>query len=392
MMRRLILLLVMPAALWANGSRLPNQDARATARGDAFVATADSAAAVFYNPAGMTQLDGGDVILGSYVLAPKYDYDGPLGTYAAKRETFVLPHAYVARRLEGRPWAVGIGVFAPFGLATDWGTGTPLSTFASRNEIVYQTVALAVAREFSPTLSIGGAVHFNRIEVELGRDTGLAPGSELQVTGDDETVSGSVGFLWQASPGHFLGGRYSLATTADLRGELDFTPFAPTSPATGSLPFPDNLVISYAYRPDAVWNFEVSVDWTNWERLDTVTITNPVLPLDLVFDWESSLYFDLGLSYAPAGGPWTWHAGFVHSRNSVPDAVFMTSVSDDTRNFLSAGLEYLAGRFAVIGVLQHGLRTTRTVSGSPPSLGGFNADGRYTSEFWGGSLGLDWRF
>lgn len=389
---RLLLLLCLPAGLWANGTRLPNQDARATARGDAFVATANSAAAIFYNPAGLTQLDGGDVVVGSYVLAPEYNYDGALGSEQTKRETFVIPHAYVARKLEGQPWAVGVGVFAPFGLATDWGTGTPFSTFGSRSEIVFQTVALAAAREVTPTFSIGGAVHFNWIEAELNRDTGLAPGSILRFKGDDQTVSGSIGFLWEMEPGHFLGGRYSLATTPTLSGDLDFTPFAPTSPASGRLPFPDNLVLSYAYRPNEVWNFEVSLDWTNWERLNTVTIENPVLPLALVFDWDASWYVDLGLSYTPAGGPWTYHAGFVHNQNSIPDNAFMTAVSDDTRNFLSAGVEYTTGRWAVIGVLQHGLRTTRTVSGSPVSPGGINADGQYTSAFWGGSLGLEWRF
>lgn len=42
----------------ANGFRLADQDAFATARGEAFVATADNASAIYYNPAGLTQLEG----------------------------------------------------------------------------------------------------------------------------------------------------------------------------------------------------------------------------------------------------------------------------------------------------------------------------------------------
>jgi long-subunit fatty acid transport protein len=158
------------------------------------------------------------------------------------------------------------------------------------------------------------------------------------------------------------------------------------------LDFPDNVVLSYAYRPNPVWNFEVSLDWTNWDRVNAVGIDNPVLPIELVFNWTSSIYFDLGLSYAPEGGPWTYHAGFVHSEDSMPTEFFQSSVSDDTRNFLSAGIEYSMGSFAVVGVLQHGLSTTRNVVGSPMGQGGFSADGRYTSEFWGGALSLDWSF
>ncbi len=41
------------------GSRLPDQDAEATARGNAFTATADNPSAIFYNPAGIMQLGDG---------------------------------------------------------------------------------------------------------------------------------------------------------------------------------------------------------------------------------------------------------------------------------------------------------------------------------------------
>jgi hypothetical protein len=44
--------------LWANGFGLPDQDAFAMGRGEAFVATADNPSAIYYNPAGITQLKG----------------------------------------------------------------------------------------------------------------------------------------------------------------------------------------------------------------------------------------------------------------------------------------------------------------------------------------------
>src|SRR5450756_1122975 len=44
--------------VYANGFSLPDQDAFATARGEAFAATADNPSAIYYNPAGITQLTG----------------------------------------------------------------------------------------------------------------------------------------------------------------------------------------------------------------------------------------------------------------------------------------------------------------------------------------------
>src|ERR1700678_825569 len=44
--------------VFGNGFGILNQDAFATARGQAFVATADNPSAIYYNPAGIAQLDG----------------------------------------------------------------------------------------------------------------------------------------------------------------------------------------------------------------------------------------------------------------------------------------------------------------------------------------------
>ena len=58
----------------ANGFRLADQDAFATARGEAFVATADNPSAIYYNPAGITQLEGNNLRGGIYgiYLDPSY--------------------------------------------------------------------------------------------------------------------------------------------------------------------------------------------------------------------------------------------------------------------------------------------------------------------------------
>ena len=53
-----IILCATTSTLWAGGFRLPDQDAFATARAEAFVATADNPSAIYYNPAGISQLEG----------------------------------------------------------------------------------------------------------------------------------------------------------------------------------------------------------------------------------------------------------------------------------------------------------------------------------------------
>src|SRR5438093_6439788 len=55
-----------PSFSFGLGTRIVDQDAAATARGEAFVATADNPSAIYYNPAGITQLDGFEARAGLY--------------------------------------------------------------------------------------------------------------------------------------------------------------------------------------------------------------------------------------------------------------------------------------------------------------------------------------
>ena len=68
--------------------RLPNQDPEAIARGNAFVATADNPSAIYYNPAGITQLEGHQISAGMYLVSAGTEYTSPLGIRAKTDTTF----------------------------------------------------------------------------------------------------------------------------------------------------------------------------------------------------------------------------------------------------------------------------------------------------------------
>ena len=70
------LLATLPEAK-ALGFRNADQGAAATAQGEAFIAQADDASAVYYNPAGLVQLTGTHVAGGSYLLFREIDFTGP---------------------------------------------------------------------------------------------------------------------------------------------------------------------------------------------------------------------------------------------------------------------------------------------------------------------------
>src|SRR5580658_3862586 len=100
-----------PRPVFGLGIALPDQDAFATARGNAFVATANDPAAVFYNPAGISQLDGVNLSLGTYGIVYSDRYTGAAGSVNSKTIWTALPQAFATYTLPKYNLSFGLGVY-----------------------------------------------------------------------------------------------------------------------------------------------------------------------------------------------------------------------------------------------------------------------------------------
>src|SRR5215468_6764495 len=104
--KRILPLLLLAAAplattqAFALGFALPDQDAFATARGEAFVATADNPSAIYYNPAGITQLTGSNLRGGLNNVYYEPTFQPPVGqpnnghTYYSSDNFAYLPQLF----------------------------------------------------------------------------------------------------------------------------------------------------------------------------------------------------------------------------------------------------------------------------------------------------------
>src|SRR5688572_25309044 len=97
------------------GIRIPDQAPKAMARGNAFAATADDPSAIYYNPAGITPLESLNALAGFNVLTIDSQYEGPGGKFDTKDKIHVVPHAFYAWKPEGKPFAIGLGIYSPYG-------------------------------------------------------------------------------------------------------------------------------------------------------------------------------------------------------------------------------------------------------------------------------------
>ena len=360
-----------PSFAHAAGYYLPNQDAFATARGNAFVATADTAAAVHYNPAGLTQLQEAQAVAGVYsiVLGNQAEVAGE--TTDAKTTLQAAPHLYYARPYNDRV-SYGFGLNSPFGLGTEWGRDNNFSSVVSEASLMYISGASAIAYKVNDKLSLGASFSINYADLTLEQGLG-APGSYLRFSGDDIGVSGAISMRWQPSVQHAFGLIYSSKSSFDLSGETtsDLLP----DDASSGLDFmtPARIAGGYSYRPAPGWNIEANVEWLDWDSLNTLTLESSSVggSSPVPFEWESSFIYEIGVSYTTRGG-YIFAAGYDLNQNSQPDKNFTAGVSDADRHWFNVGFGRKSEKFSWMLGYQLGY-SNRTVNEAINPL----ANGRY---------------
>jgi long-chain fatty acid transport protein len=371
-----------PLALHASALRIGFKDTEAISRGNAFTATADNPSAIYYNPAGLTQINGQAFSATAYFIQLESDYTSPLGaTTSLKKEFQPVPQFYYAWSPANTPWAFGLGAYAPFGLSTQWAPSSPLASLATESVLKTYDIAAMAAYEISPELSVGAGPVFHRADATLKRQT---PFGEYFFKGTGRAIGYSAGIHYKPTPRHAFGLSYQHQHKITLDGSTGIVGAIPDQPSQGDLQLPEIIIAGYSFRPTPAWNLELNLDWTNWDRVNQFAIrTAPTLPSPAQpFNWRSGFNYDFGITRSFANGL-SLSAGYVYAENSVPDSTFTPAVPDVDRHIFSLGGSYKYQHLTLLLGFQYAYSADRTVTGSPSSLfvPGQSSDGTYRSRF-----------
>ncbi len=337
----------------AAATRVAYVDAFATARGNAFTATADNASAVFYNGAGLTQLEGTQIHGNVFALSLDYSADTTNGKDSMDDEWQAIPSLFLSHNLKDSPLAFGFGVYSPFALGSDWDNdasftqpANPLNPFDPayrvpyEADLIYTKYHAVLAWQVTETLSLSAGVSYDDSDVEIKTNA-------LEFDADDDTVGFSLSALWQPSEKHSFGLNYQAKTEITYNGDTTITSVGKFD-TEADLTFPESIVFGYSYRPNDQWNIEFNVDWTNWDRVDDLTIEGlppqfePFSSYDL--DWESAFIWELGATRYFENG-WNVSAGYTYIENAVPDQGFLPVVPDADRHAFAIGIGRNYGNF-----------------------------------------------
>lgn len=387
-----------PPAVQALGIRILHQDPDATARGEAFTATADKPSAIYYNPAGITQLEGDNLQLGAYGIAINVDHRAP-GTrqFSDTPDRFQsIAQLFYTRTLAMARATVGFGVYSPYGLGTEWPDESPFRSYATKSKLVYLCLNPVAAIKLTDSLSLAGGFTANYGHADLRRGV-LVPGDEFRFDGNGWSYGFTAGILWQPANEHSFGITYRSRSIMDFDGSVRVnsrTPFLfPSSREHASLEFdfPQHIMFGYSYRPAPGWNFEADVDWTDWQDVGTLHIRKDSGDLFQTFDWRSRFTYKVGATHA-FSNRLALSAGYFYGESATPDRNFNPSVPNLTLHVFSIGGSYRSESWDIGLTYNVGYGPKRTVTGSTPTAVGESADGDYTFIGHGLSFAVSRRF
>lgn len=360
------------------GFALPDQDAFATARANAFVATADDPAAVYYNPAGISQLEGNHISIGAYGIEYQSTYKYAGGSINSKSEWAALPQVFSTISIPKYKLTLGLGTYSPYGLRYEWPAGAPFTAVGETAEMQFMTLNPVVAYKILPTLSVAAGATLNYSIVDFKENVtppfAAPPGFVNHFRGRDESAGFNAGVLWNPLQEHSFGLTYRSATDMNYHGHATAL-IAPSVniPSQANIHFPQQVALGYSYRPTKDWNLEVDGTWSDWSTLRNVYI-NPQGAVDkLPFNWHPSWLFGFGATRYLGDG-WRLSAGYMYSMNSVPDADFSALVPDSDRHLFSIGVGKQYKNFSWDVAYQLGWSPSRTVSSDyfPPTDGSYD--------------------
>ncbi len=387
----------------AQGFGVYEEDACTMGRAATGVAKPCNASAIFYNPAGIINTGGTrwNLAVGGTVISPSFAFtDSLTGAKTTGPSNHVLvPNIYITRQYHGagHDWAFGIGVFAPYGLVSEWPTTFSGRFLGYRSELKSLYIQPTAALQVNSWLQIGagfdyiwthvdlrqrvdlssqlalGTVTFGQLGIPLGTDF-----ADASLVGNAYSAGGHFGAIAKLSSRLSIGARYLMRVKANVQGNATFTQIAtgiilppgnPIAPAgtpldsvlapkfrTGPIfghalndtlpagsqhastivPQPDQLVVGVAFAVTPQLTALLDYQRVRWSKFATLPLTFASLPQTILYeDYNNTSGVRFGLDYEQNG--FALRGGYLFHEGAAPDQTVTPLLPEGRRQEFTLG-------------------------------------------------------
>jgi len=375
-----------PSGADAQALRFQPQGARAAGQGNAFAAQADDPSAIHYNPAGLTQVEGVQSILGTNVLGGSVKFKSPTGIdsrgdFNGSVNWPPPSNFYLSANLAsiGLPLlsmvTAGIGLGSPFGLNTRFPLDGPFNTAVTSAALPLLAIQPTIAYKISDALSVGvtadiytfasflGEGHVEQKQISAGA-LGIPAGASLELNGTGTGVGVTASMLYAplrtgaGKPIVSIGLVYRSQAVLPLKGVL-LVNGAKAADASTDLVLPQKFTGAVAIWPvrnsEREWKVELDIEYVGWslnKHLDVRLSNGATIPQPQ--QWKNVPVIALGTEYRWINPTWfpNWEigvrSGYTFTQDPVPERTFSPGIISLPAHTLSLGVGFLcagAGKF-----------------------------------------------
>ncbi len=355
-------------------------------------AVAEDASTTYFNPAGLSKLEGKHFLFAGHYISTKADLSNNGSTNAGGGTlsgansdggggSFV-PSFFYANKLNDK-WTFGLGVTVPFGLGTEYDENWVGRYHAVKSEIKTLNINPSASFKVNEKFSVGFGVSVQRIEATLSNNidsvatcraittvancdsVGLTAvnignvsfDSKQSLTGDDWSFGWNFGLLYDISDKTRLGLAYRSQVAHTLEGDVDFTvnanlqaflnaassTFLSDTSVSTDLTVPESLSFSLSHNMNNKWQILADITWMKWERYNELVVdfANPVQPNSTSTpNYQNQLRYSVGATFK-ADSKKTYRMGLALDESAVRNADIRTARSPgNDRTWLSLGFGY----------------------------------------------------
>ncbi len=346
-------------------------------------AGAEDASTIFFNPAGMSRLNGKQVAVAVHAIKPSAKFTDTVSTTPASIYGFgsapvgkdagsmaVVPSAYFAWQIDPK-LSAGIGLGAPFGLKTEYDTNWMGRFHAIKSEIKTVNVNPSVAYKVGDGVSLGFGIDWQKIDAELTKAVnytyfglGTPAGTEgtSRHVASDSAWGYNLGALINVSPNTTVGVAYRSAMNYKLSGTATYygrtaaltaatlanTTYAQQigdSAISVDIKLPATFSLALKYQPNSQLDILVDATQTQWSSIQSFDIYRSSgiasgLSLESVpFKWRDTWRVAVGANHH-YNEQWVARVGLAYDQTPTSDTYRIARLPDSDRTWLSLGGQY----------------------------------------------------
>lgn len=311
----------------AQASGIQSLEQNASGIGTAYAgsaAVADNASTIYYNPAGLTRLPGGQISLGLVGVHNSIEFNNH-GSWGATGgdggdagQWRSLPNAYLSWALSP-DWSLGLGISSPYSLHNEYDDGWRGRRLGVEARLRSVNINPAVAYRVSERISLGLGLNHQTLKLDTGVENAL--GQLERLDGKDSAWGWNAGALFTLSDAMRVGVAYRSSMEFDLEQAQPF----PGVDARGKLKTPGTFTLSVWQQVSPRWEAMGDLSYTHWKTMDGMQ--------------RNSWRFAWGAAYQ-YNDAWKSRFGIAYDRSPLRNGDLSALMPDHHRIWFSIGGQY----------------------------------------------------